>query len=197
VKKRLPLAIGLIFIAGAIITLGYLSWNASIRTDRRQLPRYGNARDFELTDQDGVKVGTKQLRGQTWVANFFDPADPGQSALLASRFAELDQNFQKANQLSLVSIVIPKSSQDRPVLAGLARRYLATSHWKFVTGNSDEVGQIEKLFPVGSAGTSAVTRCFYLIDAEGLIRGVYDGQSPESVQRLLDDIGTLLRTGSK
>jgi peroxiredoxin len=196
VKRRLLVAIGLAVSALTIITLGYLSWNVSVRTDRAQLPRYGLAPEFELKDQDGIEIGDRRLRGRTWVADFFDSANPGPAALLASQFAELDQNFQKGNQLTLVSFVIPKSEQDKPDLVNLARRYLASSHWRFVTSNADEAARLQGLFPkIDSVGTKPGS--FYLIDAEGTIRGVYDGRSPEVVQRLLGDIGTLLRTGSK
>jgi protein SCO1/2 len=195
-RRRLPSAAGLAIIAGAIVTLGYLSWNASVRTDRRQLPRYGSVPEFEFKDQDGIEIGNRRLHGRTWVADFFDSANPGPAALLASQFAELDQNFQKGNQLTLVSFVILKGAQDQPDLVNLARHYLASSHWRFVASSADEAAHLQELFPkVGSVGSASGS--FYLIDAQGTIRGVYDGRSPEVVQRLLGDIGTLLRTGSK
>jgi protein SCO1 len=192
---RPSLKIAFVLVAGVVITLGYLSWNASVQKDRGQLPRYGSVPEFKFTDQDGIEIGNQRLRGRTWVADFFDVADPG-TALLASQFAALDQNFQKGNQLMLVSFVIPKAGQDKPDLANLARRYLASAHWRFATSSADEVVRLRELLPKISS-TETSTGLFFLIDAEGTIRGVYDGRSPEVVQRLLGDIGTLLRTGSK
>jgi cytochrome oxidase Cu insertion factor (SCO1/SenC/PrrC family) len=189
------LAVGAI----ALIVLGYFSWNASIRTDRAELPRYGSAPEFDLKDQDGMPLDKKRLRGKIWVAGFIDVANSGLGALLSSRFAELDQNFRKGDQLSLVSMVLPAADQSEPKLADLARHYLASSHWRFVGGTSELTRTLlDRWQPTVSAQVDgSLASRFFLVDSEGVIRGVYDGRSPETVQRLLDDIGTLLRSSDK
>ncbi len=197
-KRRFLITFCLAVVAAALVVLGYLSWNASIRRDRADLPRFGMAPEFSLKDQNGSPVGKDQLRGKTWVADFFDPAAPGLNALLGSRFAELDQNFQKGEQLTLVSFVIPSGDQNG--LADLSRRFLASSHWHFLAGTVDEIRDVQdrwNLIVSAQPGGGAASRSFFLVDSEGMIRGVYDGRLPETVQRVLEDIGTLLRTGAK
>jgi len=186
-------------LAVTIIALGYFSWNASIRRDKTELPHYGLAPAFDLKDQNGASLDNERLRGKIWVANFLDLADSGPSALLASSFAQLDQNFQKAERLTLISIVIPMADQSGPRLTDLSRRYLASSHWHFLSGEPHLIRTVQnrwKLLVSASADGNATSGSFFLVDSEGVVRGVYDGRSLEAVQRVLEDIGTLLRTGA-
>jgi protein SCO1/2 len=200
VKRRSLIAVCLSIAAAALIVVVYFSWNASIRRDQAELPRLGSAPEFDLRDQNGATVDKERMHGKTWVANFFDLADPGASALLSSRFAELDQNFQKGEQLALISIVIPMADQSGTGLADLSRHYRASSHWHFLSGAPDAIRHIQdrwRLFVSAPADGNAASRSFFLVDSGGVVRGVYDGRSPEVVQRVLEDIGTLLRTGAK
>ena len=198
-KPRLLLALCLGCFAATLIVLGYFSWNTSIRRDRAELPRYGSAPEFDLKDQEGTEWNQERLHGKIWVAGFIDIADSGANALLGSRFAELDQNFRSGEQLALISTVLPAADRPEPKLADLSRRYLASSHWHFVAGTP---GQIHELLDrwnqiaTGQADGNVASR-FFLVDSEGRIRGVYDGRSPEVVQRVLEDIGTLLRSATK
>jgi cytochrome oxidase Cu insertion factor (SCO1/SenC/PrrC family) len=190
------LAVGAI----ALIALVYFSWNASVRRDRAELPRYGFAPEFRLRDQDGIPLDKEHLRGKIWIAGFIDLADSDSSALLSSRFAELDQNFRKAERLTLVSTVLPAVNQSVPKLADLARHYLASSRWRFVGGTSAETLDLRdrwQRIASGQTDGKVVLSRFFLVDPEGVVRGEYDGRSPEAVQRILEDIGTLLRSGSK
>jgi protein SCO1/2 len=181
------------------MVLVYLSWNASIRRDRAELPRRGSAPEFSLKDQDGLPLDKERLRGKIWIAGFIDVAGSGANALLSSRLAELDQNFRKEERLTLVSTVLLAANQSVPKLADLARHYLASSRWRFVGGTWGETHDLlnrwERIGSPQTNGTAA--SCFFLVDSEGIVRGVYDGRSPETVQRILEDIGTLLRSGAK
>jgi protein SCO1/2 len=199
VRRRSFITFCLALLAVTIIALGYFSWNASIRRDKTELPHYGLAPAFDLKDQNGASLDNERLRGKIWVANFLDLADSGPSALLASSFAQLDQNFQKAERLTLISIVIPMADQSGPRLTDLSRRYLASSHWHFLSGEPHLIRTVQnrwKLLVSASADGNATSGSFFLVDSEGVVRGVYDGRSLEAVQRVLEDIGTLLRTGA-
>ncbi|HEY4782302.1 MAG TPA: hypothetical protein VIH54_10825, partial [Chthoniobacterales bacterium] len=115
------------------------------------------------------------------------------------RFAELDQNFRKGEQLRLISMVLPAANQSKPELADLARHYLASSHWRFVGGTPERTRNLlDRWKPIVSAQVDgSLASRFFLVDSEGVIRGAYDGRSPETVQRVLEDIGTLLRSSTK
>lgn len=197
-KRQSLIRLSLALFAIALIVLVYLSWNGSIRRDRAELPRYGLTPEFDLNDQDGMPLNKELLRGKIWVAGFIDVADSGSSALL-SRFAELDQNFRKGERLTLVSMVLPAAHQSEPKLAVLARHYLASSRWRFLGGTSEEAHDLfDRWKPIASTQADGnLASRFFLVDSEGVVRGMYDGRSPEAVQRILEDIGTLLRGSAK
>jgi cytochrome oxidase Cu insertion factor (SCO1/SenC/PrrC family) len=199
VKRQSLTRLSLVLFASALIVLVYFSWNASIRRDRAELPRYGSAPEFRLEDQDGAPWDKERLRGKIWVAGFIDVADSDSNALLSSRFAELDRNFRKGEQLTLISTVLPAANQSEPDLAGLARHYLASSRWRFIGGTPAETHDLlDRWGPIASTPADGkVVFHFFMVDSEGVVRGVYDGRSPEAVQRILEDIGTLLRSGAK
>jgi protein SCO1/2 len=199
VKRQSLIQFCLVLGAIALIALVYFSWNASIRRDRAELPRYGFAPEFRLADQDGIALDEERLQGKIWVAGFIDGANSDSNALFSSRFAELDQNFRKGERLTLVSTVLPAPNQSVPKLADLARHYLASSRWRFVGGTSPETHDLlNRWKPIASAQADGeVVSHFFLVDSEGVVRGVYDGRSPETVQRILEDIGTLLRSSTK
>jgi cytochrome oxidase Cu insertion factor (SCO1/SenC/PrrC family) len=199
VKRAFLIPVGVALGATVLIVLVYFSWNGSIRTDRADLPRYGLAPEFDLKDQDGMPLDKERLRGKIWVADFVDLADSGASALLCSRFAELDQNFRKGEQLRLISMVLPPVNQTEPSLAEVARRYLASPHWRFLDATPERARNIlDRWKPIVSAQADGnLASHFFLVDSEGVIRGLYDGHSPETVQRVLEDVGTLLRGSTK
>ena len=198
-KRRSLIPVSVALAATALIVLGYFSWNASIRTDRAELPRYGSAPEFDLKDQDGIPLDKESLHGKIWVAGFINMADSGASALLNSRFAELDQNFRKGEQLRLISMVLSAANSSEPELADLARHYLASSDWRFVGGTPERTRNLlDRWKPIVSAQVDgSLASRFFLVDSEGVIRATYDGRSPETVQRVLEDIGTLLRSSAK
>jgi cytochrome oxidase Cu insertion factor (SCO1/SenC/PrrC family) len=199
VKRRSLLGACLVLAAIVLLALGYLSWNASIRRDRAELPRYGGAPEFDLKDQNQTSVDKQLLHGKIWVANFVEVAKPGASAVLSSRCAELDQNFGHGEQLTLISIVIPAPNQNGPVLKDLSQHYLASSRWHFVAGPSDEVNRLLEQWKLvlRNQNNGNLTSRLFLVDSESVVRGVYDGRSPEAVQQILGDVGTLLRSRSK
>jgi protein SCO1/2 len=70
--------------------------------------------------------------------------------------------------------------------------------WKFLTGTPDAIKNIVVtglLQPIAKEpdGTPAHSSRIVLVDAQGWLRGYRDGLDPEAVQKLMVDIGELLR----
>jgi protein SCO1/2 len=190
-------------IAAVAIFLSYKSWKGAETRAAAALQRIGKVPDFELTDQDGHSIGRGELKGKIWVADFICTRCAGPYPVMSSRLAELDRNFAGSDVLRLVTLTVDPEYDTPDVLKRYAQKYEASTRWRFLTGDKK---QIENLAMTGFKGHvqtpgsesdhPQATR-FVLVDRDGVIRSYYDGSSEEVVQRLLTDIGSLLRASEK
>jgi cytochrome oxidase Cu insertion factor (SCO1/SenC/PrrC family) len=190
----------LVFVIATIaILLAYKSWKGAETRTAVALQRFGTIPDFSLTDQDGHAIGYGDLKGKIWVADFICTRCAGPGPTMSSHFAELDRNFERSKSLKLVTFTVDPAYDTPGVLKRYAQQFESSGRWIFLTGDNN---QIETLAKIGSRTLVSMSRSepnplqtttFLLIDGDGVIRSYYDGSSPEVVQRLLTDIGSLLR----
>jgi len=196
---------GVLVLAALVIAIffSYRSWRLAETRAAAPLPRIGKVPDFVLTDQDGHPLGMGELKGKIWVADFICTRCPGPYAVLSSHFAELDRNFSGSDILRLVSFTLDPEYDTPSVLKRYAQHYEASVRWRFVTGDRRRIDDIRRTgFQAGAkaSGSEPVhfgTTTFVLVDGDGMIRACYDGSSVEVVQRLLTDLGSLLRASEK
>jgi protein SCO1/2 len=72
------------------------------------------------------------------------------------------------------------------------------AHWQFLTGTPAAINDVVVkglLQPISREpdGTPAHSTRIVLVDGEGWLRGYQEGLDPEAVQKLMVDIGELLR----
>jgi protein SCO1/2 len=190
-------------IAAIAILLSYKSWKGAETRTAAALQRLGRVPDFSLTDQDGHSIGLEELEGKIWVADFICTRCAGPDPVISSHFAELDRNFARSDTLRLVTFTVDPGHDTPGVLKRYAQHYEASARWFFLTGAKNQIDnlvisgfQVQAQRP-GSGSDHLQTTTFVLVDSEGMIRSYYDGSSVEVVQRLLTDIGSLLRASEK
>jgi len=185
------------------ILLAYKSWKGAETRTTVALQRLGTVPDFSLTDQNGHPIGSGDLKGKVWVADFICTRCAGPGPTMSSHFAELDRNFDRSETLKLVTFTVEPGYDTPGVLKRYAQQYEASGRWSFLTGDKNQIDNFAK---IGSSAPIQVSRSesnplqtttFLLVDGDGVIRSYYDGSSPEVVQRLLTDIGSLLRETGK
>ena len=119
---------------------------------------------------------------------------------MTSRMAALNQALGgKTKDVGLVSITVDPEYDTPEVLKEYGEQVGATpDRWKFLTGPKDQIettvmkGFLQALSREPSGAPIHSTR-FVLVDRDGWIRGFPDGNDPEIAQKLLMDIGDLLR----
>ncbi len=188
--------IAIILIAGAAKL-----FRSSERKSSDPLPPIGTVPDFRFTTQDGKPLTRNDLLGKVWVIDFFFTRCPGPCPLMSSRLAEISKELKKAKDVRLVSLSIDPDHDTPEVLKEYASHFGADpERWIFLTGPKDRVqefttkGMLQALStdPTNPAATVHSTR-FLVIDREGQIRILRKLDEPELVQKLLIDIGSLLR----
>jgi len=116
--------------------------------------------------------------------------------------AEVSRELSKSNDAMIVSVSIDPENDTPEVLKAYAARFEADpKRWVFLTGPKQEIqdfttkGMLQAL-STDPAGVPTHSTRFLLIDREGRIRGSRHLDEPELIQKLLMDIGSLLRDSS-
>lgn len=189
-------------VATTAIAWAYMQFNSNLgsRSYAAPLPKLAEAPQFELTDQEGHPFKATDLKGKVWVANFIFTRCNGPCPLITSRMAEINQALgNKAPEVQLISLTVDPDFDTPAVLKEYGERAGAkVDKWKFLTGPRAEVektireGFLQPLLKEPSGAPLHSTR-FVIVDREGMVRGFQDGNDPEVVQKVLMDIGDLLR----
>ena len=181
------------------------------RPPAEPLPVLGTIPDFTLTDRSGRTVGRGDLLGAPWVADLVFTRCVLACPLMTTKMAALDRDLPAADgsgpAVRLVSISVDPE-HDRPeVLADYARRYRASDRWLFLTGSRDEIYRLgaeglklgfdpnPPLVPLQPGDDIYHSTRFVLVDAEGRVRGYYDSESAEELERLRGDVGRVVEEG--
>jgi len=155
--------------------------------------------DFSLVDQSGEPIALSDLEGNPWVANFVFTTCKGPCPIMSQRMAELGTRLGKAENVRLVSFTVDPENDTPEVLTRYAEDLQADpDQWSFVTGPPEEVHDlIVKGFlqPLGEGkeGEPVHSTRFVVVDADGDIRSFREGMDPEVLQKILVDLGGLLR----
>jgi protein SCO1/2 len=193
------------FLAAAgLIGLAYLSLK-SMRPPAlpSNLEKISKVPGFQLTDQTGKSITLDDLKGKIWAANFIFTRCKGPCPITTLRMQELHTKLKKARgNVALVSFTVDPEYDTPEILKTFGEQQGAEpASWKFLTGTPDAIQKIVVaglLQPLAKEpdGTPAHSTRIVLVDREGWLRGYQDGLDPEAVQKLMVDIGELLREGS-
>jgi cytochrome oxidase Cu insertion factor (SCO1/SenC/PrrC family) len=181
------------------------AWNAPALEG---LNHYGSVPEFSLVERNGNKATLADMRGKVWIADFIyttcTDTCPTQSAAMAG----LQEKFGDASALRFVSFSVDPEHDTPEVLSRYAERFKASAdRWLFLTGDKEQIAHLVqggfRLSAVALAdGNSKETVIlhsprFVLIDRKSQIRGYYDSRDSTALERLNNDLMTLLdRRGS-
>ena len=154
---------------------------------------------FSFINQDSVEVSHHDYLGKISVVDFFFSNCPSICPMLSAQMVRVQEGVKKegisAEVMFLSHTVDP--ARDTPSrlkeYADLIGANL--SNWNFVTGRAEdlyyqaETGYMLSAFPSDSAeGGFFHTDKIVLLDKQMHIRGLYDGTSTQSVDKLIEDI---------
>ena len=154
--------------------------------------------DFSLTavTVDGTSpFDLRAMRGRAWIADFIFTRCTGPCPMLTANMAGLQKTLPKS--IGLLSFTVDPDHDSPEVLTLYARKFSADpQRWFFLTGEKTELIRIVRdgflLAVVENAAASPGERVthstkFVLIDAEGRLRGWYDGEDQASLDKLAAD----------
>jgi protein SCO1/2 len=169
---------------------------------------------FSLVDQNGESFGAEQLKGRVWVLSFIFTRCSGPCPVLSAQGMRLRQSLgEAADKIDFVTISVDPDFDTPEVLARYAERFDApTGNWRLLTGDYAKILHLaNNVFRAGlykhggkhdaEAGLVLVdeipevilhSRRFILVDADGFVRGYYEGVQPSDVDRLLRDLRAMV-----
>jgi len=152
---------------------------------------------FSLINQDGLPTTDADLAGHAWVAAFIFTQCAGPCPMMSTKMSELQDRIPDRS-IKLVSISVDPERDTPAVLKEYAAKFKAdTTRWFFLTGEKAAIiklsADLKLTLPDASDPMLHSTR-FVLLDAEGNVRGTYDGKEDDSVARLVDDAKQLTIT---
>lgn len=157
--------------------------------------------DFKLLNQNGDTVTLKNLEGKIYVADFFFTTCPTICPKMSDQMHRVYEKFLNNPNVVFVSHTVMPEVDSVPLLKAYAEKYNAQADkWMFLTGPKDEIYKLARksYFAVINEGDGGVndfihTENFILVDKQKRIRGFYDVTSKEDVDRLIKEIGYLLK----
>ncbi|WP_345169674.1 SCO family protein [Nibribacter koreensis] len=151
--------------------------------------------DFQLTSQTGASFSHKNLQGKIYVAHFFDASCQGSCKQVSTQLSRVQDAFYAYPEVMIVSFSLNPAQDHLGVLQGYAKSFKANpAHWVFLMGPKAQIDSIAALGSTASVNNSKEKNHdeLWLVDMEGHVRGVYEGNKADEVDRLITEINVLL-----
>ena len=151
-------------------------------------------RDWELTERSGAKMGSKELKGQPYIASFFYSTCPSICVRQNDQVRLLQEKFRKL-PIKLVSITCDPENDTPEKLAEYSKRFEANQErWLFFTGDWDYLKRVStEVFFHGLHRPKEHIEKFLLMSSEGKLIAAYDWHSAEELKILENDVRELLK----
>jgi protein SCO1/2 len=196
-----------------LLFLGGIFWAYNIilesRPQRLLLPVYGipnpdgsdhKVAGFSLVNQDGNIVTEKNFKDKIYVADFFFTSCQGICPLMGDQMERIAAAFKDNSKILILSHTVKPEEDSVSVLKQYAQsRNADESKWFFVTGKKSVIEDLARnSYFVAELGDTTNTdfvhtQFFALVDPQKRLRGFYDGTDSVEVNKLIEDIGTLLK----
>lgn len=156
---------------------------------------------FSFTDQEGQTVTEKMVEGKIYVANFMFTSCVSICPVMTDNMKILQKEFEHDEDVILLShSVLPMADSVSVLKKYGERKGIQSSKWHLLTGNRDSIYSLAKRHyfagdSIGFYGNQRDflhTENFILIDKHRRIRGVYNGTIKFEMDRIIEDIRTLM-----
>ena len=157
-------------------------------------------KDFNLINQNGIKVSSKDYENKIYVVDFFFTSCPSICPIMTNNMLLIQEEFIKNNDIMLLSISVTPEIDNVQVLKKYAiKKGVIDSKWNITTGSKKHIYELARksYFAVLDQGDGGLqdfihTPNFILVDTKKQIRGIYDGTVEKEISRLILDINILV-----
>lgn len=162
--------------------------------------------DFEFTTQDHETLGSEDLKGQWWIADFIFTNCTTVCLPMTSNMSSLQSMLKEEDiDIQLVSFSVDPDYDTPEILKEYANEYNADlTNWRFLTGYDFQtirelsIKSFRAPLKAPEPGDDQVlhdTR-FFLVTPEGEIIKGYDGTRMNEMDQIVEDLKIVLNKGS-
>lgn len=157
-------------------------------------------KDFNLINQNGIKVSSKDYENKIYVVDFFFTSCPSICPIMTNNMLLIQEEFIQNNNIMLLSMSVTPEIDNVEVLKKYAiEKGVIDSKWNITTGSKKHIYELARksFFAVLDRGDGGLqdfihTPNFILVDTKKQIRGIYDGTVEKEISRLIQDINILV-----
>ena len=166
-----------------------------VDTSLRKVNQNHTVKDFNLTNQNGVKISSKDYENKVYVVDFFFTRCPSICPIMTDNMLLIQDD-----QIMLLSLSVTPEIDSVSVLKNYAiEKGINDLKLNITTGSKKHIYDLARksYFAVVNQGDGDLqdfihTPNFILVDKKKQIRGIYDGTELNEVTRLIEDIHTLI-----
>ena len=157
-------------------------------------------RDFNLINQNGVNINSKDYENKIYVVDFFFTRCPSICPIMTDNMLQIQKEFIKNDDILLLSISVTPKLDNVEVLKNYAiEKGVIDAKWNITTGSKKHIYELARksYFAVLEQGDGGMqdfihTPNFILVDKKKQIRGIYDGTDEKEISRIINDINVLV-----
>ena len=166
----------------------------------RNINRNHTVSDFNLINQNGVPVTSKEYENKIYVVDFFFTTCQSICPIMTNNMLKIQSEFINNDDIMLLSISVTPEIDNIKVLKDYTiEKGINDSKWNITNGSKKHIYDLARksYFAVVDQGDGSLqdfihTPNFILVDTKNQIRGIYDGTTESEISRLIKDINILV-----
>ena len=166
----------------------------------RNINRNHTVSDFNLINQNGVSVTSKEYENKIYVVDFFFTTCQSICPIMTNNMLKIQSEFINNDDIMLLSISVTPEIDNIKVLKDYTiEKGVNDSKWNITNGSKKHIYDLARksYFAVVDQGDGSLqdfihTPNFILVDTKNQIRGIYDGTTESEISRLIKDINILV-----
>ena len=184
-------------LTGAIVLALVSAWVVVGKADASRAPmsELWKVPPFSFVESSGKPFTEGNLRGKISIVDFFFTNCHGPCPMMGANLAHLYRKYAHSDKVQIVSFTVDPMRDSLAALREYATRFgVNDTRWLFVRGDTAQVAHLcEDGFKVSGDLPGNHSTRFILVDADGIIRGLYPYDSENSLTLLQDHIRELAR----
>jgi protein SCO1/2 len=154
------------------------------------LPVLWQVPSFSFVDQNGRATTASDLRGHVWIADFVFTTCTTICPLITAKMAVLQRRLNEP-ALRFVSFSVDPTRDTPEALKRYATAWRPDeSRWTLLATDKKGLdGFAASMFVIVEPGEKDIghSKLFFLVDAQGAVRGIYESDQDEALERLVRD----------